>query len=697
METLSKTPAGEAHHNKEWWPALPTGLMCVSPSLSSYKDYPAHQPFIKTPPLHRPPPCMRQAPPPTSPAKSFPESHSAEIISALRNLQEKIRRLEVEKRGADLGLRAEQPSTRPLVTSTQRPVDLGLQAEQHSTRPLVTSTQRPVDPGLQALGRDAPATNVSSTRREAEPRSEVSSTRREAEPRSEVTSTRREAEPRSEVTSTRREAEPRSEVTSTRREAEPRSEVTSTRREAEPRSEVTSTRRQAEPRSEVTSTRRQAEPRSEVTSTRRQAEPRSEVTSTRRQAEPRSEVTSTRRQAEPRSEVSCTRRQAEPRSEFTSTRRQAEQPSDVTSTRREMRSEGASDRPQCNQVLLTQLAAAEARCQQLERQLELMRRTVRLAQQDRTSLLQQQVSMATDPSGDPASGPEHAHWEKLERLEREYIRMTLAQNQAEKKIRELEEKLEEEERQRKLVQEKADLLQTGLEANRLLLQAVSPRPRRRSRGRVPPARRRSREPQSPQQQKASSNQPHHSLRPGVVPFVAGMAVGCSHSVRANVQAVLSLLKHHPRSHPPSAERPPAPRAACSSPSPSSSEPPSEVELKEILSSLQEELRLMGLEQAALVRRVQAGGAERGDVLRDQERLLLRMERKGEHIAQLHRHTQQIKKLRRVGSGKAEQNGRRGAAGTAVATRGRSFGACERINANLKLLKDMRALQKSLRT
>ncbi|XP_056468033.1 centrosomal protein of 57 kDa-like [Gadus chalcogrammus] len=645
METLSKTPAGEAHHNKEWWPALPTGLMCVSPSLSSYKDYPAHQPFIKTPPLHRPPPRMRQAPPPTSPAKSFPESHSAEIISALRNLQEKIRRLEVEKRGADLGLRAEQPSTRPLVTPTQRPVDLGLQAEQHSTRPLVTSTQRPVDPSLQALGRDAPATNVSSTRRLAEQRSDVNSTRRQAEHSSDVTSTRREAEPRSEVTSTRREAEPRSEVTSTRREVEPRSEVTSTRREAEPRSEVTSTRRQAEPRSEVTSTRRQAEPRSEVTSTRRQAE----------------------------------------------------QPSDVTSTRREMRSEGASDRPQCNQVLLTQLAAAEARCQQLERQLELMRRTVRLAQQDRTSLLQQQVSMATDPSGDPASGPEHAHWEKLERLEREYIRMTLAQNQAEKKIRELEEKLEEEERQRKLVQEKADLLQTGLEANRLLLQAVSPRPRRRSRGRVPPARRRSREPQSPQQQKASSNQPHHSLRPGVVPFVAGMAVGCSHSVRANVQAVLSLLKHHPRSHPPSAERPPAPRAACSSPSPSSSEPPSEVELKEILSSLQEELRLMGLEQAALVRRVQAGGAERGDVLRDQERLLLRMERKGEHLAQLHRHTQQIKKLRRVGSGKAEQNGRRGAAGTAVATRGRSFGACERINANLKLLKDMRALQKSLRT
>ncbi|CAL8350583.1 unnamed protein product [Arctogadus glacialis] len=609
METLSKTPAGEAHHNKGWWPALPTGLMCVSPSLSSYKDYPAHQPFIKTPPLHRPPPRMRQAPPPSSPAKSFPESHSAEIISALRNLQEKIRRLEVEKRGADLGLQAEQPSTRPLVTSTQRPadlglqaeqpstrplvtstqrpVDLGLQAEQPSTRPLVTSTQRPVDLGLQALGRDAPATNVSSTRRLAEQRSDVNSTRRQAEHSSDVTSTRREAEPRSEVTSTRREAEPRSEVTSTRR--------------------------------------------------------------------------------------------------------QAEQPSDVTSTRREMRSEGASDRPQCNQVLLTQLAAAEARCQQLERQLELMRRTVRLAQQDRTSLLQQQVSMATDPSGDPASGPEHAHWEKLERLEREYIRMTLAQDQAEKKIRELEEKLEEEERQRKLVQEKADLLQTGLEAHRLLLQAVSPRPRRRSRGRAPPARRRSKEPQSPQQQKASSSRPYHSLHPGVVPFVAGMAVGCSHSVRANVQAVLSLLKHHPRSRPPSEERPPAPRA------PSPSEPPSEEELKEILSSLQEELRLMGLEQAALVRRVQAGGAERGDVLRDQERLLLRMERKGEHIAQLHRHTQQIKKLRRVGSGKAEQNGRRGAAGTALATRGRSFGACERINANLKLLKDMRALQKSLRT
>ena len=39
--------------------------------------------------------------------------------------------------------------------------------------------------------------------------------------------------------------------------------------------------------------------------------------------------------------------------------------------------------------------------------------------------------MATDQSGDRAPEcPEHAQCEKLERLEREYVRMTLNQNQA---------------------------------------------------------------------------------------------------------------------------------------------------------------------------------------------------------------------------------------------------------------------------
>ncbi|CAL8353743.1 unnamed protein product [Lota lota] len=497
METLSKTPAGDAHQKKEWCPTLPTGLMCGSPSLWSYKDYPAYQPFIETTNLYKPQPHMYQRSTPThaSPVKSFPESNSAEIISALRNLQEKIRRLELEKRQADLG--------------------------------------------LQALGRDAPPT-------------------------------------------------------------------------------------------------------------------------------------------------ASARPLVERRSDDTSARPLVERRSDDTSAR-------------------PLLAAAESRCQQLERQLDHMRRTVRHAKEDRTSLLKQQVSMATDPSGDqaPGSASERAQLEKLERLEREYIRLTLTQNQAESKIRGLEMKLQEEEHQRKLVQDKANLLHTGLEANRILLQSVSLRPpRKRSKDERQTSRRSSKEAQAAGDYFSA---PHYTLSLGDVPFVAGTSVGSSHSVRANVQAVLSLLKQHqPRlcnsrvlSQPPPEDRHPDHSAASSSPSESTSEE----ELSEIVRALQEELRLMSLEQRELMRRIEVGVSdhERSDILRDQEKLLLKMERKGEQINQLHKHKKLIKKLRSVRSGTAKQHGRRGEAMTAVATRGRSLGASERIKANLMLLKDMRALQTSLRT
>ncbi|KAJ3590266.1 hypothetical protein NHX12_008220 [Muraenolepis orangiensis] len=184
--------------------------------------------------------------------------------------------------------------------------------------------------------------------------------------------------------------------------------------------------------------------------------------------------------------------------------RRAEEPSDGTSTGREAPIEEASGQPHCNQVLITQLVAAESRCQQLERQLDHMRRMVRHAKADRTSLLKQQ-----------------------------------------RKICELEMKLQEEEHQRKLVQDKANL-----------------------------------------------------------------SVGCSHSVRANVQAVLSLLKQHQ---------------------------------PELCNS-------RVLEQDELMRRIEVGVSEHEGkhLLREQEQLLLKMERKGEQIGKLYKHKQQMKKLRNYG-------------------------------------------------
>ncbi|XP_013860693.1 centrosomal protein of 57 kDa [Austrofundulus limnaeus] len=364
---------------------------------------------------------------------------------------------------------------------------------------------------------------------------------------------------------------------------------------------------------------------------------------------------------------------------------------------REIKANGQSN---CNQALITHLAAAESRCEKLERQLEHMRRMLRSTRAEKPSLLSQQAFMEKASAADqqPNAVSEHAQLEKLERLEREYLRMTRTQTTAEGKIRELERKLQEEEHQRKLIQDKASQLQSGLEANRILLRSVSPRLSiRQAREKKPDSKKCSPE-------RSSQTEPHYRLSLRDVPFVTGTSAGCSHSVRANVQAVLSLLKcHQPclcnsrvlsgktsRSEKGSRDR---------SGSSSSSSSVNGEDISELLQALQEELRLMSLEQDELMRQVEdsVSNEERKALQREQERLLLRMERKGEQISKLHKHKSQIMKLRK----EAKSRPNSGSKGR-VPARGRSVRSLkvqpgERSKRNLRLLKDMKALQASLQT
>ncbi|XP_075956952.1 centrosomal protein of 57 kDa [Anarhichas minor] len=500
METLSETPCADATRRKELCPPpAPSGV--VSGSLSSYTDYPLHRPFINTLLHHTPQTRSHQSCRPSSPRKAFPETSSAEILSALRNLQEKIRRLELEKGHAERSL--------------------------HTVGKNASHTH---------LQRDKVTPRLSQDHRD------------------------------------------------------------------------------------------------------------------------------------PEREIS-----------------------------------GQSN---CNQVLITHLAAAESRCVKLERQLDHMRRMLRGAKADRTSLLKQQVSMETARSADQQSDAvsEHAQLEKLERLEQEYLRLTRTQNNAEIKIRELEMKLQEEEHQRKLVQEKANQLQTGLETNRILLQSVSPcLSSRQSKEKKSYSKK-----SSPQQ--SSYTQPHYRLSLRDVPFVAGTSVGCSHSVRANVQSVLSLLKRHQphlcnsrvlSNNANSYET--GCRRHSGGGSSSSSSSASGEELSELLQALQEELRLMSLEQDELRRQVEASASdqERKELQREQERLLLKMERKGEQINKLYKHKTHIKKLRKEANSRWSSGSEVRVTST-VSTRGRSAAAVkvkpgERSRGNLRLLRDMRALQSSLWT
>ncbi|XP_077077539.1 centrosomal protein of 57 kDa isoform X1 [Siphateles boraxobius] len=328
----------------------------------------------------------------------------------------------------------------------------------------------------------------------------------------------------------------------------------------------------------------------------------------------------------------------------------------------------SAERPDTD--LLAQLSAAETRCSRLERQLELMRKSIQHTESDRTAVLQQQVSLERVCSVDQLC--------KLDVLEQEYHRLTETQSVTERKIRTLERKLQEEEHQRKLVQERAAQLQTGLEVNRLLIQSVSPRPHKHS----------------PIKQKKSSStrepavpQPHYRLSLGDVPFVTGTSTGSSHSVRANVQRVLHLMKHHhPQlcnervlGHAPSSRGP--------APSPAGSASCRE-ELSELLLTLQDEFRRMSFEQQELNTQIQSCASDRlrQNMEREMETLVKRMENKGEQIAQVRRHQAQMERLRK-------RSGKQSPGGGSVSVRARPG---ERIRESLSLLKDMRSLQSSLR-
>ncbi|XP_074043411.1 centrosomal protein CEP57L1 isoform X3 [Macrotis lagotis] len=118
-----------------------------------------------------------------------------------------------------------------------------------------------------------------------------------------------------------------------------------------------------------------------------------------------------------------------------------------------------------------QLSAAQSRCSILEKQLEITKKMVLKAEQEKNFALEQQ-QLQWEKGQDQKKL--NAKLEKLEVLEKECVRLTSTQKTAEEKIKHLEQKLIEEEHQRKLIQDSAAQLQTGLEINRILMSSVLP-------------------------------------------------------------------------------------------------------------------------------------------------------------------------------------------------------------------------------
>uniref|UniRef100_A0A8B9NDV5 Centrosomal protein 57 n=1 Tax=Accipiter nisus TaxID=211598 RepID=A0A8B9NDV5_9AVES len=343
-----------------------------------------------------------------------------------------------------------------------------------------------------------------------------------------------------------------------------------------------------------------------------------------------------------------------------------------------------------NQELASQLAAAESRCSLLEKQLDYMRKMIQHAENEKSHLLEKQGSLERDRLLDQSHV--QSKLEKLDMLEKEYSRLTTMQSIAE--------------------------LQTGLETNRLLIQAASPL--------LPPKARKPRKKTKQPEKKCSltshlTTQPHYRLCLGDVPFVAGKSTSPSHSVGANVQHVLHLMKQHtkalcnsrvvndtPLAKPVSTGHPASKSRRSSLPKDSSS---SQEELSEVLLTLQDEFGQMSFDHQQLSKLVQEAPtiAVREDLERELEALVGKMEAKADQISKVRRHRLQLERLKREckskkTSAKQIKDSRFPVSEvkvtTTVTTKGKNAGPIkvkpgEKSRKNLQLLRDMQTIQTSL--
>lgn len=100
-----------------------------------------------------------------------------------------------------------------------------------------------------------------------------------------------------------------------------------------------------------------------------------------------------------------------------------------------------------------QLSSAQSRCILLEKQLEYTKRMVLNVEREKNMILEQQAQLQREKEQDQMKL--RAKLEKLDVLEKECLRLTTTQQTAEEKIKYLEEKLKEEEHQRRLFQDRA--------------------------------------------------------------------------------------------------------------------------------------------------------------------------------------------------------------------------------------------------
>ncbi|NXD70350.1 CE57L protein, partial [Eolophus roseicapillus] len=320
-----------------------------------------------------------------------------------------------------------------------------------------------------------------------------------------------------------------------------------------------------------------------------------------------------------------------------------------------------------------QLNAAQSRCSLLEKQLDYMRKMVSSAELENKMVLEQQAQLQKEE--DQNWLKLHAKLEKLEMLEKECLKLTATQRIAEDKIKHLEEKLCEEEHQRKLVQDKTAQLQTGFEINRILLSSVTSQnePKKEN------VKKKKTKKRNPTVKKMHLSQLH--VRAGELPFVAGKVTTSGISGRTALSESVS--------------------SCCTSSTATRS-------LSDLLLAIQDELAQMSFEHQELLKQIQEtqDSKVREHLEQELDCLVKQMEMKGEQISKLKKHEATVQKLKRktqklkqgAAQVKLKCDDQKEAKKVAVTVRENMCKSCpgQKSKSSLQLLKNVRKLQSTLK-
>ncbi|XP_012575795.1 PREDICTED: centrosomal protein CEP57L1 [Condylura cristata] len=293
-----------------------------------------------------------------------------------------------------------------------------------------------------------------------------------------------------------------------------------------------------------------------------------------------------------------------------------------------------------------QLSSAQSRCILLEKQLEYTKRMVLNVEREKSMILEQQAQLQREKEQDHMKL--QAKLEKLDILEKECFKLTTTQKTAEDKIKHLEEKLKEEEHQRKLFQDKASELQTGLEINRILMSSVS-NPKCCKEKKKSSKKTKCLKKEPPQQSYSKFGSLPFGTEEGKMKTTSANL----HSTNTGMQNLLEMMQHYgPRNlqKPADMTKPRClnePTSSCKTILPDSKKSISTCDsLSELLMAMQDELDQMSMEHQDLLNQMKDTESHlvSEDIENELQHLVKKMRIKGEQISKLKKHQDSVRKL-----------------------------------------------------